>query len=149
MRHFMLAMAVAFGLAASPAKAAKGSAGIVLSYPEIFGVYGSLWPMESLSFDLRVTLSTLDLGVTGHILLAENGPEVRHDLLFTGMGGWVHDAVANSTWGHYRGAHFIAAAGYGLQAGWDLRILAGLSVYHGTAAWAAGPTAMLLAGHSF
>ncbi len=135
-------------LAASDASASKGSAGIVLATPEIFGTYASYWPTDDLSLDGRLTLSTVEGGVTAHIGIMDSVSS-RHDLLVTAMAGYVHDAVRNGTWHAYHGPHFIGAAGYGYQGGWDVRLLAGITTQPTLTSWSTGFTAYAMVGHSF
>lgn len=149
MKNALLALSMLF--ATLPAAQAKVSGGLTLGSPELFGAYLSPWVGENVSLDGRLTLSTVDVGLTGHIPFA-GAPGGEHDFLVMGSGGYVHNLVSNH-WVVGHGPHFIGVLGYGYQSEWDLRLLLGVISYHGDAigapAWGSEFTAMAFLGRFF
>jgi len=127
---------------------AKVSIGGLLSTPEVAGAYVSIWPHDGLSIDLRATLATVDGGITGHIPLSGEISGGRHDILLTGMGGFVHDGVAVHSWYSSRGPRILGALGYGYQSAWDFRLLGGVTAYDSSSGWATAPTFIAMLGHA-
>lgn len=119
------------------------SLGPVLSVPELFGGQLSYWLDDDVSLEARVTLSTAEAGLTGHVGLSRNANGASHDLLATAMGGFVHREVRAGTYSdsaYGNGGRVIGALGYGLTKGIiDLRLLGGLSAYEATG-WHFDPT---------
>lgn len=120
------------------AHAAPVSLGIALSAPEIFGLQGSVWPTHELSADMRLTLATVDGGVTGHIPVGGDWDGGLHAIVVTGLVGYAHNLVAPVRWLPHRGLRLEALAGYGYLSGIDLRVQAGVSVDPGYGAGFAG-----------
>ena len=84
---------------------ASFSIGPVLSVPEIFGGQLSYWVDDDVSIDARATLSSVEAGLTGHVAIANSqrgslwdAQAARHDILFSGMGGFVHRGVNAGTY---------------------------------------------------
>lgn len=125
-------------LAPSIAHAAPVSLGVALTAPEIFGVQASLWPSHALSADVRLTLATVDGGVTAHFPLDGDWDGGSHAILLTGLLGYAHNLVSPIHWLPHRGLRLEALAGYGYTNGIDLRIQAGASVDPGYGAGFAG-----------
>jgi hypothetical protein len=122
------------------------SVGGVLSHPEIFGAYLSIWPTPDFTFDLRATLSTVDGGVTGHIPLAR-GEHHRHDILVNAMGGYVH--AGDHVYYEDRGARVLGMVGYGYQSCLDVRLEGGVSAYDTPQGWQTAPTFAASVGYIF
>lgn len=142
MRTALLALYLCF----APVAAHAASAGILFSDPEIFGVWGSVYPDEHLSLDGRVTLSTVDIGVTGHLpMLREASP---HSLLLVGMAGWQHNFVREASLA-CDSAKFMFGAGYGYLGAWDLRLIGGATGCHVGSSWHRGYTVIGMVGSSF
>jgi hypothetical protein len=123
--------------------------GLAISKPEIAGLYLSLLvPSFALvSADARLTLSSVEGGLSLHIPLA-TGP-VRHSVVVTGLGGYVHGGVNNEWMPHHHG-RLIGMAGYGLMSTWDLRIQAGMLAQHTFAGqWVQSLAAQLMIGKVF
>jgi len=115
-----------------------------LAQPAGFGGYVSFWPSDVLSLDAVATHRVVDLGMTGHLPLSDAAALPAHRLLVSGTLGRVHDAFDT----YVVGTHLAGALGYGYQAGWDLRLLAGVAGYHG-AAWTWAPVFTAMVGWVF
>lgn len=120
------------------AQAAPVSLGLALTAPELFGLQASLWPTHELTADLRLTLATVDGGLTGHIPVGGDWDGGLHQILVTAYLGYAHNLVAPVRWLPHRGLRIEALAGYGYLNGIDLRIEAGVSVDPGYGAGFAG-----------
>jgi len=133
-----------FGLlTAAPASAAI-SAGVQVAQPAGFGGYLSFWPSDLVSLDAMVTHRVMNLGLTGHIPLSDAEALPAHRLLVAASVGRVHNAFDE----YVVGTDLGAAIGYGYQAGWDLRMLAGVGGYNGVG-WAWAPTFTAMIGRIF
>ena len=124
------------------------SAGLLVADPEYFGAWGSVWPSTRTSLDARLTMSTIDGGITGHFPIAANLGE-EHDILVTGMAGWTHDLIENHYWDAHHGFHLMACAGYGYRSAWDIRLLGGVTSYESPFGWARGYTLVGMVGRFF
>jgi hypothetical protein len=100
------------GLLDAPA-APVASAGVTLSSVEVAGLAGSYFLDRSVSIDGRLTLVSVDAGLSAH--LPFSGP--AHAVVLTGLGGFRHALVHNDGYLHN---------GYGYLGTFDLRAQAGL-----------------------
>lgn len=115
-----------------------------LSTPELAGLFASVWPTPELSIDGRVTLASVDAGLSGHIPLAGSIDGWRHDLVVTGLAGW----VGIPAWAQPRnGWRLSALAGYGLLGTIDVRLEAGVQAMPGYGG--AAFTALAMVGKTF
>jgi hypothetical protein len=129
-----------------PAKASPvATIGVGLSTPEIVGLYVSLWPTANLTVDGRLTLATVDAGLTGHFALSSDGAW-RHDLLAEVLVG-AAVIPTHFGWVGWHGPRVSGLLGYGLLGAIDLRIEAGLAMAAGpNDAWGPGLVALAMVG---
>jgi hypothetical protein len=110
------------GLLDAPA-APVASAGVTLSSVEVAGLAGSYFLDRSVSIDGRLTLVSVDAGLSAH--LPFSGP--AHAVVLTGLGGFRHALVHNDGYLHnVHGGRLSALVGYGYLGTFDLRAQAGL-----------------------
>lgn len=125
-------------LVPSVSHASPVSLGVAVTAPELFGIQASFYTLHELSVDTRLTLATVDGGVTGHIPISGEWDGGLHQVLVTAYLGYAHNLVAPVRWLPHRGLRIEALAGYGYLNGIDLRIQAGVSVDPGYGAGFAG-----------
>ena len=143
-----VALAVVSAMCCGQEAQAKVSAGAVAVYPEWFGLYVSA--LADRRHLVRFAWHALD-------------GRCRRDRAHPVGGQWRVGATrpAGARFGGLRPRgccqHGVdasrgsrpGAVGYGLQAGWDVRVLAGVSAAQGMVGWATGFTGMAYVGHSF
>jgi hypothetical protein len=134
----------------APARSAPlATVGLAISKPEIAGLYLSLFlpSFAAMSVDARVTLSSVEGGLSAHIPLGTG--TVRHAVVVTGLGGYVHGGV-NNEWMPYHRGRIVGMVGYGLLSTWDLRLQAGVLAQHALVdQWVRSFTAQLMIGRVF
>lgn len=136
MRYLVLSAVLLLSTAAHAA-----SIGAVLADPESIGAYAS-WSIDrALSLDARLTLSTLDAGLTAYLPITSD----VHNLALSALAGYTHNPQ-NSHWAVLQGGHFDVLAGYAYEgAAWEVRGLAGVARYPERA----GPALALMIGRVF
>ena len=133
----------------APIAAPSGSVGLVLSSLEVAGIGASFYVDPSISLDAKLTLVSVDGGLSAH--LPFSGP--AHAVVLSALGGFRHALLHNS--GYLSDVHtgrFTAMAGYGYLGAFDVRVQAGVVTErpHAVApGWHAGFVLALYAGKTF
>jgi hypothetical protein len=122
--HTLILAASMFLCLAEPVASAKvGSVGVSANSVEVLGVNGSYFPMREVSLDARLTLVSVDAGISVH--LPFSGPQ--HAVVLSALGGFRHALLHDD--GYLHNVHtgrFSALAGYGFLGDFDVRVQLGL-----------------------